>query len=143
MKDRKALKISHLVNTLFVVFVAVALTVLINGGMIGNYQNGLLRLICINIILATSLNVTVGCLGQINLGHAGFMAIGAYTAALFSKAGFVTGFPGYILALIVGGVVAGGFGILIGVPALRLRGDYLAIVTLAFGEIIRNMIVFL
>lgn len=96
--------------------------------------------ICINIILAVSLNITVGCLGQITIGHAGFMSVGAYAAALFAKAGFLSGFPNYIVALIVGGVVAGVIGIIIGIPALRLYGDYLAIITLAFGEIIRVLI---
>lgn len=97
-------------------------------------------LICINIILAVSLNVTVGCLGQITIGHAGFMSVGAYAAALFSKSGIVEGLPGYFIALIVGGIVAGIVGIIIGIPALRLNGDYLAIITLAFGEIIRVLI---
>ena len=86
------------------------------------------------------MNITVGCLGQITLGHAGFMSIGAYTAALLTKSGFLSGYPGYIVALIVGGIVAGIIGFIIGIPALRLTGDYLAIITLAFGEIIRVLI---
>ncbi|NLY20256.1 MAG: branched-chain amino acid ABC transporter permease, partial [Tissierellia bacterium] len=90
--------------------------------------------------LAVSLNVVVGCLGQITLGHAGFMSIGAYAAALFTKAGIIPGIPGYIVGLLLGGVLAGLVGLLIGIPALRLKGDYLAIITLAFGEIIRALI---
>jgi len=109
-------------------------------GILNRYGMSVLRLICINIVLAVSLNVTVGNLGQITLGHAGFMSIGAYTAALFSKAGIVPGLPGYLIGLILGGIFACIVGILIGIPALRLKGDYLAIVTLAFGEIIRVLI---
>ena len=86
------------------------------------------------------LNITVGCLGQITLGHAGFMSVGAYTAALFTKSGVIPGFPGYIVGILLGGMVAGVVGIIIGIPALRLKGDYLAIITLAFGEIIRVLI---
>ncbi len=108
--------------------------------VINRYSLTVLRLVCINIILATSLNITVGNLGQITLGHAGFMSIGAYSAALFVKSGVVPGMPGYILSLFIGGIFACILGILIGIPALRLKGDYLAIVTLAFGEIIRVLI---
>lgn len=108
--------------------------------VINRYSLTVLRLVCINIILATSLNITVGNLGQITLGHAGFMSIGAYSAALFVKSGVVPGMLGYILSLFIGGIFACILGILIGIPALRLKGDYLAIVTLAFGEIIRVLI---
>ena len=79
-------------------------------------------------------------MGQITLGHAGFMSVGAYTAALFTKSGVIPGFPGYIVGILLGGMVAGVVGIIIGIPALRLKGDYLAIITLAFGEIIRVLI---
>lgn len=95
----------------------------------------------INVILAVSLNITVGFLGELSLGHAGFMALGAYTSALFTLN--VTGMPDlltFILSMLLGGIVAAFFGILIGMPVLRLRGDYLAIVTLGFGEIIRGVI---
>ncbi|MCI5839560.1 MAG: branched-chain amino acid ABC transporter permease [Peptoniphilaceae bacterium] len=105
------------------------------------YQNQLLVLICINIILAVSLNITVGNLGQINLGHAGFMSIGAYTAGLFAKSGIIpSGFVEFLIATILAAIVATIIGIFIGIPALRLKGDYLAIITLAFGEIIRVLI---
>ncbi|MBU5669739.1 branched-chain amino acid ABC transporter permease [Peptoniphilus sp. MSJ-1] len=109
-------------------------------GVLNRYAMSVLRLVCINVVLAVSLNVTVGNLGQITLGHAGFMSIGAYTAALFAKAGIVPGLPGYLIGLVLGGIFACIIGILIGIPALRLKGDYLAIVTLAFGEIIRVLI---
>lgn len=118
----------------------VALQAMISGGIVSRFQRSILILICINIILATSLNVTVGCLGQITLGHAGFMSIGAYTAAIFTKSGLVSAPFSYFIGIVLAAVAAGGVGVLIGIPALRLRGDYLAILTLAFGEIIRVFI---
>lgn len=136
----KTKKWSYILTFLFVIIVYFVLVFLVNNKLITRYQSTLLIFICINIILAVSLNITVGCLGQITIGHAGFMSVGAYAAALFAKAGFLSGFPNYIVALIVGGAVAGVIGIIIGIPALRLYGDYLAIITLAFGEIIRVLI---
>ena len=111
-------------------------------GIVNKYFLSILRLVCINVVLAVSLNITVGNLGQITLGHAGFMSIGAYTAALFTKAHIIPGIGGYIVGMILGGLLACFIGIIIGVPALRLKGDYLAIVTLASGEIIRVLIEF-
>lgn len=91
-------------------------------------------------ILALSLNLINGCAGQFSLGHAGFMGVGAYLSALFTTvlpwAFFHTGF-GVGVAVLIGGCCAGVAGYLVGLPSLRLRGDYLAIVTLGFGEIIR------
>lgn len=133
-------KKSYLITTGLVILFYVIVQALISANILNRYWQGILNLICINMIMATSLNLTVGVLGQINLGHAGFMAIGAYSAGLFLKTGIVTGFSAFILSLIVGGFVAAIFGILIGLPVLRLTGDYLAIVTLAFGEIIRVLI---
>lgn len=95
-----------------------------------------------SIILAVSLNLVVGFLGELSLGHAGFMCIGAYLGTyVFNSlnAGGVNNFIAILIAIIVGGAVAAAFGLLVGLPALRLRGDYLAIVTLAFGEIVRNI----
>ncbi|RVU54743.1 branched-chain amino acid ABC transporter permease [Anaerosphaera multitolerans] len=109
-------------------------------GIINSYGISIIRLVCINIVLAVSLNITVGNLGQITLGHAGFMSIGAYTAALFAKTGVIPGIPGYVVGLLLAGLFACLVGVLIGIPTLRLKGDYLAIVTLAFGEIIRVLI---
>ncbi len=133
-------KLSYITTLILVLALYAVFFSLINAGFISRYQTGIMILICINIILAVSLNVTVGCLGQITIGHAGFMSVGAYAAALFSKSGIVDGLPGYFIALIVGGIIAGIVGIIIGIPALRLNGDYLAIITLAFGEIIRVLI---
>lgn len=136
----KTKMLSYISTFVLLTIVYIILMSLINTGIISRYQTNVLTLICINIILAVSLNVTVGCLGQITIGHAGFMSVGAYAAALFTKSGIVEGLPGYFLALIIGGAVAGVVGIIIGIPALRLNGDYLAIITLAFGEIIRVLI---
>lgn len=93
-----------------------------------------------NIILAVSLNLVSGFLGELSLGHAGFMSIGAFTGAMFTLNMNLPGFVEFLLAILIGGIAAGCFGFIIGVPVLRLRGDYLAIVTLAFGEIIRSII---
>ena len=131
---------SYILNAIVIVIVFVTLSYCISAGLISKYVAGILTLVCINIVLAVSLNVATGCLGQIALGHAGFMSVGAYTAALFTKAEIISGFGGYIVALLIGGLAAGIIGVIIGIPALRLRGDYLAIITLAFGEIIRVII---
>ena len=112
-------------------------------GSMTSLLRGLLVPLCIYAILAISLNLTVGILGELSLGHAGFMCVGAFAGAFFTKC-METAIPSvglrFFLALILGAVVAGIFGILIGIPVLRLKGDYLAIVTLAFGEIIKNLI---
>lgn len=136
----KEKKLSYALSTVLLIAGYFLFTGLINGKILNNHQTGIAVFICINIILAASLNITVGCLGQITLGHAGFMSVGAYTAALFTKSGVIPGFPGYIVGILLGGMVAGVVGIIIGIPALRLKGDYLAIITLAFGEIIRVLI---
>lgn len=133
-------KINYFISLILIVAIYLFFFFIIEGGIVSRYQTGILILVCINIILATSLNVTVGCLGQITLGHAGFMAIGGYAAALLTKSGFLNGTSGYIIALIIGGLLAGIVGVVIGIPALRLNGDYLAIINLAFGEIIRVLI---
>lgn len=112
-------------------------------GSMTSLLRGLLVPLCIYAILAVSLNLTVGILGELSLGHAGFMCVGAFAGAFFTQC-MEGAIPSvglrFFLALILGAVVAGIFGILIGIPVLRLKGDYLAIVTLAFGEIIKNLI---
>jgi branched-chain amino acid transport system permease protein len=111
-------------------------------GVLGNQFSGLLIPIGIYIILSISLNLTVGILGELSLGHAGFMCVGAYVGGVFSIITQDTISPSWlrmILALVVGGIAAAIFGFIIGIPVLRLRGDYLAIVTLGFGEIIKSL----
>ena len=122
-------------------FVILQIMVLI--GAASRQMQSLLVPCCINIILAVSLNLVVGVLGELSLGHAGFMSVGAYAGCLFAVhmeelLPMVLRFP---LAMLVGGAVAALFGLLVGIPVLRLKGDYLAIVTLAFGEIIRSIII--
>lgn len=136
----KSKKINYIISFLLLFLVYLMMILLLHSSMFSRYQISVIILICINIILAVSLNITVGCLGQITIGHAGFMSVGAYTAALFSKSALVAGVPGFLIALILGGIVSGIIGVIIGIPALRLNGDYLAIITLAFGEIIRVFI---
>ncbi|MDR1515573.1 MAG: branched-chain amino acid ABC transporter permease [Synergistaceae bacterium] len=113
---------------------------LIGGKVLNRYQALMLIPIGYNIILAVSLNLTAGFLGQLPLGHAGFMSVGGYAAALFSMS--VSLPPSFELpaALLIGFTVSAMFGVVIGLPALRLKGDYLAIITLGFGEIIRVII---
>ncbi len=116
---------------------------LVMTGNASRHLQSMLVPICINIILAVSLNLVVGILGELSLGHAGFMSVGAYAGCLFSIA-MQEALPTFVrfpLAMLVGGLVAAVFGVIVGVPVLRLKGDYLAIVTLAFGEIIRSVII--
>ena len=111
-------------------------------GLLSRSMQGQLIPICVYIVLAVSLNLVVGISGELSLGHAGFMGIGAFIGAISATA-LQTLVPGdglrLCLCMVIGGIIAGIMGALIGIPVLRLRGDYLAIVTLAFGEIIRNI----
>lgn len=119
---------------LIIVFYAVV-QVLITNGIINSFYEITLATICINIILAVSLNLVTGFTGQFSLGHAGFMSIGAYVGALINMEMNSTG--GFLIGIIAGAVAAAIVGILIGIPTLRLKGDYLAIATLGMAEIIR------
>ena len=119
-------------------------------GILNDYYRGIIVQCLYAIVLVTSLNLTMGFLGQIALGHAGFMAVGAYTSALVTKAMGnainagtmmpVAPLVQFFIGLLCGALMAALFGLLVGIPALRLRGDYLAIITLGFGEIIRVVI---
>ena len=131
---------SYIVNTVAIVALFIVGQFMTTSGMLSRYYTGIVMMVGINIILTASLNLTTGYLGQLALGHAGFMSVGAYGAALFT---LYSGLPSGIsfpVALVIGGIVAALFGIAIGIPALRLKGDYLAIITLGFGEIIRVLI---
>ncbi len=109
--------------------------------LMSSYYAKIIVLIGINIILTVSLNVATGYLGQLPLGHAGFMAVGAYSSAIFLTRTSISPEIAFPIALVLGTVIAGIFGILVGIPALRLKGDYLAIITLGFGEIIRVVLI--
>ena len=120
---------------------------MISAKILNRYYTNIINLVLIYIIAAVSLNLTCGYLGQLPLGHAGFMSIGAYTAAIITThftlpdIGPVSGKALlFLIATVAGGVMAMAAGVLIGLPALRLKGDYLAIITLAFGEIIRVLV---
>lgn len=108
---------------------------LISAGIITDYFQATLATICINIILAVSLNLITGFTGQFSLGHAGFMSIGAYVCALITMSMPTT--AGFILGVLSGAITAAFVGCVVGLPTLRLRGDYLAIATLGMSEIIR------
>lgn len=134
---RIPMPIRYGINAVLFVLFLLGGNALIASGFIGNYYAKIIVLIGINIILAVSLNVATGYLGQLPLGHAGFMAIGAYASAIFMTRSGLPADIAFPIGILLGGLVAGVFGILIGIPALRLKGDYLAIITLGFGEIIR------
>ena len=130
--------------TLGIVIVAYIIVMILKGtGNLSSLFSGLLVPLCAYSILAVSLNLTVGILGELSLGHAGFMCVGAFSSAFFSKLMkdvITVDILRFILAILVGAICAAIVGFLIGLPVLRLKGDYLAIVTLAFGEIIKNII---
>ncbi len=134
---------SNLITYGMVIALFLIMQTLVLTGNVSSLLQGLLIPLCAYIILAVSLNLTVGILGELSLGHAGFMCVGAFTSAFFSKCTAeaipVAGVR-YLIALLIGAAMAGLCGILIGIPVLRLKGDYLAIVTLAFGEIIKNVV---
>lgn len=134
MKNKK-----NILYAVIAIVIFIALAALVNLGVLSRQYQGLLVPIGVNVILAVSLNLIVGFLGELSLGHAGFMSVGAYAGCLFTV---YCNLPTAIelpLAFIIGGLAAAVFGLIIGIPALRLKGDYLAIVTLGFGEIIRSV----
>lgn len=111
-------------------------------GMMSSLMQGILVPLCTYSIVAIGLNLCVGYLGELSLGHAGFMCIGAFSSAFFTKYMAATEMNEtlrFLLAIVLGTAMAAFVGFLIGIPVLRLKGDYLAIVTLAFGEIIKNI----
>jgi branched-chain amino acid transport system permease protein len=135
----------HLSKLLLLAALIVCAIVTLLEGNISPYYFQIIIYIGINIILASSLNLINGFAGQFSLGHAGFMAVGAYTSSIITASlhlskGDVLSYPIFAGALICGGLMASVFGLLVGIPSLRLKGDYLAITTLGFGEIIRVII---
>lgn len=138
----KKTTINNIITCGIVLVFFVVCGILSSAGILGSKFSGLLIPIGIYIILAVSLNLTVGILGELSLGHAGFMCVGAYVGGVFSiltQDTITVPLIRIIIAIIIGGIAAAVFGFLIGIPVLRLRGDYLAIVTLGFGEIIKSI----
>lgn len=136
-------KLNHYINYIVIgLFTAIMGTMSMLGGRFDNSLLFLLEKVAISVILAVSLSLVVGFLGELSLGHAGFMCVGAYlggkVAALLAPV-LGNGLLTLLLSLLAGSAAAAICGIIIGIPALRLRGDYLAIVTLAFGEIVKSL----
>lgn len=131
---------SNIINGIGILAVFILMSTLIQNGAFTRHIERVIQLICINVLVAVSLNLVVGLLGQLTLGHAGFMSIGAYGCALFCLNVQLESGLTFAIGLFIGGLAAAIVGVLIGIPALRLRGDYLAIITLGFGEIIRVLI---
>lgn len=120
----------------------VVMQLLSSMGMLGSAVQGYLVPMCAYIVLAVSLNLLVGVCGELSLGHAGFMGIGAFCGIIIAallQPSVPSDTLRLVAAIFAGGILAGIFGVIIGIPALRLRGDYLAIVTLACGEILKNI----
>ncbi len=150
MKNQKQRTVSLLVSLLGACALGLLLFAADSLGWIDSYIRGIFIQCCFAVIMATSLNLVMGYLGQIALGHAGFMAVGAYTSALVTKAiglgikagtiAPISNVAQFFVGLLCGAIAAALFGLIVGIPALRLRGDYLAIITLGFGEIIRVII---
>lgn len=141
MANLKNIKWKYYINYIVIFAATVLFTVMSFSGALKSSDIYMLEKIAIAIMLAVSLSMVVGFLGELSLGHAGFMCVGAYlggkSAVLLEP--IIGEFPALFVSLIIGGLVAALFGVIIGLPALRLRGDYLAIVTLAFGEIVRSV----
>ena len=126
-----------------VILVFVIVSLCQSADLLNRSVSGMLVPICCYVCMAVSLNLTVGVLGELSLGHAGFMSVGAFSGIVTSmslQASIPNEILRLVIALVVGAVFAAIVGVIVGVPVLRLRGDYLAIVTLAFGEIIKELI---
>ena len=140
-------KIEDKKTYLVIAFIYIVLEILNRTGIINSYLMQIVMFAGINIIMTVSLNIVNGFTGQFSIGHAGFMAVGAYSSAVITTVLFKTinwpvymQIPIFLLSLLIGGLVASFIGFLIGIPTLKLKGDYLAIVTLGFGEIVRAII---
>ena len=126
-----------------VIIAFIVMQALLAADMVSSLLEGLLVPICAYVVMAVSLNLTVGILGELSLGHAGFMSVGAFSGIVAATCLSGTGAPEPVqlaVSIVIGGICAAIAGVIIGVPVLRLKGDYLAIVTLAFGEIIKNIV---
>ena len=146
VEPAKKASVNGFVNYALVLMAYLLLQVLIGQGMVSNAMQSLLVPVCCYIVMAVSLNLVVGVSGELSLGHGGFMSLGAFSGIVAATAlqAAIPSAPLRLAAAMLVGTVAGAVGgVIIGVPVLRLRGDYLAIVTLAFGQIIQNIIMIL
>ena len=148
MKNNRKLRLTKTSRTNFLTYLMVIVAFVVlnsmsNAGMLKSALQGQLVPICAYVTMALALNLTVGVLGELSLGHAGFMSVGAFAGAVAASAmrDAVAAEPVRLaIALVIGAAFAALAGVLVGIPVLRLNGDYLAIVTLAFGEIIKSII---
>ena len=143
LKTMKKSTKDHIITFAMVIVVYIIVQTMITTGNMSSLMQGLLVPMCTYSIVAIGLNLCVGYLGELSIGHAGFMCVGAFSSAFCTKLlqdSIQNEVVLFLIAIAVGTVAAAFFGFLIGIPVLRLRGDYLAIVTLAFGEIIKNVI---
>ena len=139
---KKNFKLKNYVNYIGILIWLAVLLIMQNNGSLARSSSTLLVQIAYGIILAVSLNLVVGFLGELSLGHAGFMCVGAYIGCFIANILYQhmdSPLLILIISMVIGGIVAAIFGVIIGIPSLRLKGDYLAIVTLAFGEIVRTI----
>lgn len=139
----KKTTLTTIITIIAIVIAYFVMNTLNNSGVLSNVMSGLLVRICVWSIMAVSLNLVVGILGELSLGHAGFMYVGAFTGSLFTQitADMISNdLLRFVIGILIGAVTAAIFGILIGSAVLRLQGDYLAIVTLAFGEVIKGIL---
>jgi len=142
LKSERKNRLVNFITYAIVIAAFIVFQTLSAQGMLTKSLQGFLIPICVYVVLAVSLNLVVGISGELSLGHAGFMGVGAFTGVVVS--GLFRGVIDneiirLVLAMVCGGILAGVAGVIVGIPVLRLRGDYLAIVTLAFGEILKNI----
>ena len=135
---KSVLNKANLMWIVLIVVLYVVLSTMMNVGIINSYYKITLFNICINVMLAVSLNLVIGICGQFSLGHAGFMCIGAYSAGVITK--MMPNYFGLLIGLLVGFAISIVAALIVSVPTLRLKGDYLAIATLGFAEIIRILV---
>ncbi len=143
MKTMKKASRDSFINYGIVLLFFIILQILSSAGILSNSMSGQLVPICAYMIMAVSLNLVVGISGELSLGHAGFMSVGAFTgvvASMVLQTKIASGPVVLLISIVIAAIFAAVAGFLIGIPVLRLRGDYLAIVTLAFGEIIKNVL---
>lgn len=143
MKKLSKQSLDGFINYGIVIVFFIIFQIATSTGILSNALSGQLVPICAYVIMALALNLVVGISGELSLGHAGFMSVGAFTAVVVStllQTTITNGILRFFIAVIIAAILAAITGVLIGIPVLRLRGDYLAIVTLAFGEIIKNVL---